>query len=258
MNMKKLIACFVCAASISAFGAANDVLLTFSSTGPDAYADGTTVLDGECYALVWLPAGSAGFAFAADGTVADPAQGEVVLTAAVAKGGRCPTIAFQLSADLAGDYAGGSWALYLLDTRKVAADGSVSLAGVANGRAKAVNAAGLVASASVRAQAANAASAPASVASASGATASLASAVPADAPTPTVKGIRVEGGLVYVTVGNTAPYLQYNLTAGDTPSDVREEGAARNPVNGAASADEDVILVAPASANGGFFRVERN
>ena len=252
--MKKIIAVCACAASVMAFGAANDVVLTFSSEGPDKYADGTTVLDGECYALAWIPADSAGLSLAADGAVADPARGEVILTAAVAKGGRCPTIAFQLGADFAESHADGSWALYLLDTRTVAADGSVSLAGVANGRAKAVNAAGLVASASVRASASDAA--PASVASASGATAATASAVPAGAPTPTVKGIKVEGGLVYVTVGNTASYLQYNLAAGETPSDVSQGKAARNPVNG--SVDEDIILVAPARENGGFFRVERN
>ena len=256
--MKKFIAICACAASVWAFGAANDVVLTFSSKGPDIYADGTQVLDRECYALVWIPNGSTGFAIAADGTEVDSAQGKIVLTLPVAKDGRCPTIAFQLGASVADKYTNGEWALYLLDTRKVAANGKVTLAGVANGRAMAVNAAGLVTSGSVKAKNTRNDSAPASLeAGASSASAAVASAVPADAPKPQIKGIKVEGDYVYVTVANTAPYLQYNLTAGDTPSTISEERAAETPVNG--SADEDIILVTPVNKNGGgFFRVERN
>ena len=43
-------------ALITAFALANgadDAVVTFSTRGPDRYADGTTVMDGECYALVW-------------------------------------------------------------------------------------------------------------------------------------------------------------------------------------------------------------
>ena len=256
--MKKFIAICACAASVWAFGAANDVVLTFSSKGPDTYADGTQVLDRECYALVWIPNGSTGFAIAADGTEVDPEQGKIVLTLPVAKDGHCPTIAFQLGASVADKYTNGEWALYLLDTRKVAANGKVTLAGVANGRANAVNAAGLVTSGSVKAKNTNEDSAPASLKEgASAASAAVASVVPADAPKPQIKGIKVEGDYVYVTVANTAPYLQYNLTAGDTPSTISEERAAETPVNG--SADEDIILVTPVNKNGGgFFRVERN
>ncbi len=259
--MKKFIAICACAASVWAFGAANDVILTFSSKGPDTYADGTQVLDRECYALVWIPNGSTGFAIAADGTEVDPAQGKIVLTLPVAKGGRCPTIAFQLGAGVADKYTNGEWALYLLDTRKVAANGKVTLAGVVNGRAKAVNAAGLVTSGSVKAKNTrdDNDTAPASLkAGASAASAGVASVVPANAPKPEIKGIKVEGGYVYVTVANTAPYLQYNLTAGDTPSTISEERAAETPVNGSESVDEEIILVTPAKEGGGFFRVERN
>lgn len=256
--MKKFIAICACAASVLAFGAANDVVLTFSSTGTDTYADGKQVLDGECYALVWIPKGSTGFAIAADGTEVDPAQGKIILTAPVAKGGRCPTIAFQLSAAIADKYTDGEWALYLLDTRKIAANGAVTLAGVANGRAKAVNAAGLVTSGTVKAKstANDSDTAPASLEAGASASATTASAVPANAPKPKIKDIKVADGLVYVTVENTVPYLQYNLTAGDTPSTINEEKAAETPVNG--SVDEDIILIAPAKANGGFFRVNRN
>ncbi len=256
-----LVALFCCMAAVSAFAGANDVVLTFSSEGPDRYADGTTVLDGECYALVWRPAGSAGFAFAADGTAADSTRGEVVLTLPVAKGGRCPAVAFQIDAAFAAARSNGTWGLYLLDTRTVAANGAVSLAGTADGRARAVNAASEVSGAAVAVNVkaengAVSAVAPQTVAASGAAVASTATAVPADAPQPTVKGIRVEGDYVYVTVGNTAPYLQYNLAAGTDPADLGEAKAAKNPVNG--NAEGDIILVAPAKDGGAFFRVGRN
>ena len=50
--MKKLLFTMVVAAFGAAFGAANDTILVFSTKGPDTYADGTSVLDGERYALV--------------------------------------------------------------------------------------------------------------------------------------------------------------------------------------------------------------
>ena len=259
--MKKLlIAMVACVAGAAAFAEVNDVVLTFSSKGPDKYADGSVVRDGECYALVWQPAGATGaLAIAADGSVVDSTQGEIVLTAPVAKNGRCPTIAFQIAASYASAREGGMWALYLLDTRTFAADGTVSLAGTANGRAKAVNAASAVAGATVQATAATStlgAAAPQTLAASGAATAATVSAIPADAPQPTVKDIRVDGGYVYVTVADTAPYLQYNLTAGTDPANLNEAKAAENPVNG--KSGEDIILVTPAKAGGAFFRVGRN
>ena len=257
---KLLIAMVACVAGAAAFAEVNDVVLTFSSKGPDKYADGSLVRDGECYALVWQPAGAAGaLSIAADGSVVDSTQGEIVLTAPVAKNGRCPTIAFQIAASYAAKREGGTWSLYLLDTRTFAADGTVSLAGTANGRAKAVNAASAVDGATVQATAASVslgAAAPQTLAATGAATAAAATALPADAPKPTIKDIRVEGGFVYVTVSDTAPYLQYNLAAGTDPAKLDEAKAAQNPVNG--KSGEDIILVTPAKSGGAFFRVERN
>ena len=45
--MKKILAMTALMASVSTFAAVNDLVLTFSSAGPDTYADGTTV--------VWAP-----------------------------------------------------------------------------------------------------------------------------------------------------------------------------------------------------------
>ncbi|MBQ8125761.1 MAG: hypothetical protein IJ173_07735, partial [Kiritimatiellae bacterium] len=64
---KLLTAACALALSLAAFAAQNDALVTFSTKGPDCYADGTTVLDGECYALCWSK-DFANFAIRADGT----------------------------------------------------------------------------------------------------------------------------------------------------------------------------------------------
>ena len=52
---KSVIAVFAGLAATAAFAGMNNVLVSFSTVGPDCYADGATVLDGECSALVWTP-----------------------------------------------------------------------------------------------------------------------------------------------------------------------------------------------------------
>ena len=237
-------AAFACAA----FAAQNDALVSFSTPGPDAYADGTTVRDGECYALVWTPDGST-FALSADGTASG---GEMVLVAPVAKGGRCPSIVFQVPAEKA-ERAGGSWGVYLLDTRRWGSDGVAVPAGVgADGRLRLVNAAGAVAGSKVSVGAGSVSALAASGAS----VASSATAVPADAPSPEISAIRVVGGNVYVTVRNTVPYLQYDLSSGAEPCAVTERANA--PRGGAAAGDGEITLVAPAKGGAAFFKVGRN
>ena len=94
--------------------AAMDTALTFSTVGPDRYADGTDVVDGECYALVWT-ADVDGFALSDDGTATG---GKVVLVAPVAEDRRCPPVKLNIKADVASQYDGGVWGVYLLDTRE--------------------------------------------------------------------------------------------------------------------------------------------
>ena len=250
--MKKTAIIFTVAALCgAAFAAQNDALVSFSTKGPDAYADGTTVLDGECYALVWLQNGASGLTVAADGSATG---GEIVLAAPIAKGGRCPSVVFEVDArDMATKYKDGSWGVYLLDTRRWGADGNAKPAGTANGKVVLVNAAGAVTSAAVRVVAGKSET----VGGVTGAAvASTATAVPAEAPAPEITGIRVDGANVYVTVRGTVPYLQYGLASGDTPDAVTEK-AEGSPRTGAAAADDEIILVAPAKKGGAFFRVNR-
>ena len=108
-----------------AAAAGTSMLVTFSSPGPDTYADNTTVVPGECYALVWTD-DAANFVMADDGTVTG---GKVAATVPIAEGGRCPSVQVRFSAEEAAEYEGGTWGVYLLDTRGSAA-GERTVSGV--------------------------------------------------------------------------------------------------------------------------------
>ena len=235
--MKKTMLSMVCAvAAGAAFAAANDLLISFSTPGPDKYADGSTVLDGERYALCWSTNFSQ-FAIKADGTAVG---GKVVVSAPVAKGGRCPSVVYEVDAEYAKQFSGGEWSVYLLDTRTFAKDG------VALGSR--VNTVGYVGGASLgQGTVANIA------AGAAASTAALASGV--EVPTPEITGIRVFEGNVYVTVTGTVPYLAYGLASGATPDDVSADVGAAAP--GKVDADEEVTLIAPAKEGGAFFKAGR-
>ena len=227
--MKKLMTLGIAAIAAGAvFAAANDVVVTFSTPGPDTYADGTTVVDGEKYALCWSQDFSQ-FAIKSDGTAEG---GVVVLKAPVAKGGRCPTVVFEVDAAYAAaNFDGGEWAVYLLDTRDFG-----------NG---AVNTSGCVGKASVGTGTLG------SLSGVAAATSEVAGGI--DVPQPKVTGIKVVDGFVYVTVQGTVPFLAYGLTEGATPD------AITSPVEGskAGSADKEIVLVTPAKEGGAFFKVGR-
>jgi hypothetical protein len=254
ISMKKGIVSVVAAvAAVVVFGAQNDLLISFSTKGPDTYADGTTVLDNECYALVWTPNGVEG-TIAADGSASEGA--EIVLVAPVARSGHCPNVVYRVDAGRVETEFGqgtGSWSVYLLDTRKYSYDKEgnqvVSLAGLkSDGNVKLVNASNKVGEASVRAGV----GANTSLAAAVATSAETAAALPEDVPEPKVVGIEIKGGNVFVSVENAAPYLAYDLTTGDTPDKVTEK--ANRPATG--GDDGKVILVAPVNSTGsGFFKV---
>lgn len=96
-----------------AFADAANVCIFFSTQGPDTYADGTEVLDGERYALVAVLAGQEFGGFNANGT-ATLASDKVLTVAPFAKGGRLPPTLFQADA---ADASGKDLKVFLLDTR---------------------------------------------------------------------------------------------------------------------------------------------
>ena len=241
---------FLCAALAAGlcFSAENDTLISFSTPGPDRYADGTAVRDGECYALVWVKDGAEFAGIAADGTAVDPETSAILLSAPVAKDGRCPSVVFELDAALAKRYEGGAFSVYLLDTRNAA--GQVRGIG-ANGRAVAVNGYGKAGSVG----GAEELKTDARFAAKGGGVSVLAkSALPKDAPRPRIKAMKVLGGNVYLTVSGTLPCLQYRPVRVELGGAASED--AGQPVDG--KADEDVILVMPAKGDSGFFKVGRN
>ena len=228
------------AASALALGAqAVPSFVQFSSTGPDTYADGTTVLDGEVYALVASKTEFMGLK--ADGSLVDPVNDTLVGMAPLAKDGRCTPVVFTLP-----EGVGGNLAVYLLDTRVQAnAGGQPKVAGLkTDGTPAAVNS-------YVAVQTAQAGSA-AHVAAVSGKDAAP-TAVPGDVPQPVVTGIRVVGAKVFITVANTVPYLQYTVTGGATLSNMDQNNLATG-INGA---EGDITLVVEDSADNRFFKVTR-
>lgn len=231
------IACF---AALFATAAQNDVVVTFSTPGPDKYADGSGVLDGECYALCWSKDFSK-FAIAEDGA---GENGEVVVAAPVAKGGRCPTVLFEVDAEAAKTkYAGGEWAVYLLDTRVFASDGKVSLAG----KAKRVNTVGRVGDAFAAASGGIASRRAAEAT----ATSQIASGV--DVAKPEITGIRVLDGHVFVTVKRTVPFLAYGISESERPGGA--DAPAGDAVAGKFGKDDEITLIAPAKQGGSFLRI---
>ena len=239
--MKKL--SVMIAATALAFGAwAMPSFVQFSSVGPDLYADGTTVLDGEIYALVSV-AGTEFGGINADGSLVNP-KDKIVCMAPLAEGGHCKNVVFTLPEGV----TTSKLAVYLFDTRvKSSADAKVKVAGLkADGSLAVVN--------SYTAVENTKGAAVANVKSVASDDAVVA-ALPANVPQPVVTGIKVVGAQVLITVGNTVPYVQYTVTGGATPSNLDQN----NLVEGINGASEDITLIVDegAAQDCRFFKVTR-
>jgi len=258
--MKNILLTF-CAFALSFVATAElDTLITFSTKGPDKYLDGNTVMEGECYALVWTKNGT--FAgLNADGSCVDSENNKLVLVAPIAtKEGNCPPVMYVVKADVAETLKDGTYGIYLLDTRIATtttddagnSTTTYKLAGLKNGKPAAIN--GYT---SVQDGVKSSDGALASTSASSSVTVSQSAPPPADAPKPTIKGIKLVGDNVFLTVSNTAPYLQYNAAVGDTPN-VGSENAGK-PQSGAATTDGEITIVVPKTkGNSGFFKVKQN
>ncbi len=256
--MKKTLWALACAAmlggSVPAAVSEDAGIVGFSTKGPDRYADGTTVLDGEVYALVWTRNGAAFAGFNVDGTPVEPDNASVLYAAPLAKGGRCAPIKVVVDPLLLQGLLGnGALSLHLLDTRAWAADGTATVAGATRvqGSTCVTEGASVTADAEVP------------FASKTGGTGAnpvyAASAVGKDVPSPKITGIRVEGDEIVLTVANTVGALDYAASAGATPA-ADEDAHASRPVSGAASKGAAIELRVPRDPNATsrFFRVGRN
>ncbi len=254
--MKKLaIATIAAIAALTGIcGEQNDMRVLFNTKGPDTYKDGSAVLDGEFYALVWSPAGMVFGGFKADGSLVNEAD-ELVAAVPFAKGGRLPLTKKQVSAADVAHYAAGSFAVILLDTRK--ADGTLAEAAEVDGK-KAPAAVNGWETAEVAS--AGDAALYAALDVPAGIRLENASAIPDDAPKPVITGVRKEGDFLILTVKGTAAYLRYNIAGGETPDAIGSEGKAAAAADGAADEDTEIELKVPVDANAksGFFKVIRN
>ena len=248
---RETIAGILLAGALGAFAGVDNVAITFSTPGPDTYRDGRTVLDGECYALVWTPAGAAFGGIAADGTAAEPSK--LVLKAPVAKGGRCPRVLFEIDEDYAkANFPGGTWNVVLLDTRRFATDadgvvvnGEDGLPKVASWGAGStvVNGYGPAGAAVVGTL--GVASAADAVASGSGA------AMPKGFGKPQVTDFRVVDGYVYITVKGSHGSRRYGVKSGKRINALAGDGESRYGKTGG-----ELIIVKPQVGESGFFAVE--
>ena len=250
--MKKVLST-VCAAmaAVAVFAGKDNVVITFSTPGPDSYSDGSGVLPGECYALVWTPQGEAFAGINGDGTAAGGSK--IVVAAPVAKDGKCPLVFFEVDEDyVAANYPDGTWSVVLLDTRvfslgadgKPIVDSATGLRQVASvGNSNAVNGFGVVGSAKT---------VKGGTVESTGGVAAEAGSVASDTPAPVVKGLEFHGDNVYITISSTKPSCKYSLASGDAPDTI---AAGANDPEDWGSASQDIILIKPKKAGGEFFKV---
>ena len=239
--MKRLMTMLgVAGLAVASFAAVDDTLISFSTPGPDKYADGTDVLPGEVYALVWSADGQFD-GIKADGTTVDPAD-KVVLLAGVAKQGAngtyCPPLLYQVDADLAATLANGVYAVYLLDTRVTAADGAVAVGGVdENGKLY-----GAVSGDTTAAGSAGSITAAKTTAIGGAAVATL-----VEVEAPVITAIKPNGTKITISTSGLSPVAEYKVVTGAKPGEVATELDAKADANGNFTFEKP--------ANGAFFKV---
>ena len=257
--------------SACAYGSMQDKLARFSTPGPDRYADGSVVRDGECYALVWSPEGTTFSGFNADGTPVS-ASDRVVLAGELAQGGKCPETIFQIPANVYDELKGGEWAVCLVDTRTL----NGIPAGVRDGKPVRVNRWGAVTggvkiepkdasslqlapSGSVLRLASASSGGTSSSGDGSGATAQpvrakTLSAVPPTVQPPQITAIEVADGEVWLGVTDTVPYLSYTIISGEKPNDLKTDYFSE-VVDG--EANSEIAIGTVKSVKRRFFKVKR-
>ena len=237
--MKKTVAALAALVSAAAFAGQDDLLITFSTPGPDVYADGAPVQDGETYALYWTPNNGG-----------DPIP---VLLAPFAQGGRCIPTLFSIDEKNKSAYDDGTWSVYLLDTRDFESDPSgkkmkaVTIAEVAKGeKGGAFNAKAKVVDGIVTTGPFN--SAPAAPVVAAGDYDLEA----AEVPVPRVTGIEVLEDKIAVTVADTRPFVKYTLQSGD---DTMKFSVPEGVEDSNGKTGAEIKLVTPKKDGAQFFKV---
>ncbi len=242
--MKQLLAMMLAVSAAVAMAGMDNLVLTFSSTGPDAYKDGTPVRDREYYALVWTPDDAEFAGVKADGTAVPPSK--VAIAAPIAKDGHCPQVMYQIDEGYRkANFPGGTWGVYLLDTRVFAVDADGMVQQDAQGKA-------IVTGSNLKAVKGYGA-----VAAQLGGTmlASATASSPASAGLASMANVRIidialVGDNVLLTVQGANAGM-FELSVGNAPGALSGEGKSRSSV------EETAIIVRPKQSGGEFFQVNR-
>lgn len=226
--------------SLSAFADAANMLISFSTNGPDKYADGATVLNGEWYALVWSADGNFE-GITPECKAVDPADA-VVIVAPLAKDGKCPFTVFQIDSKSANCKSEGTYSVYLLDTRNAA---KTAVAVAKEGKPASVN--GVIANEDFTAASALAGS----VESKGGVDGAWGESSVAGFKQPKITAFKINGAVVQITVSDLVPAVKYNVVMGETV-DKLETYALETPAADVESANFEINADAAR-----FFKVVR-
>ena len=244
---KTMVIGMILAGVLGGFAGVDNVAILFSSQGPDFYADGEPVRDGEVYALVWTPAGATFGGIDADGKAVPPSV--VALKAPVAKGGRCPDVLYEIDeGDAKANYPGGTWGVCLLDTRKFKSDADGVIVKDALTGKPVVESWGLNGN-PVNGYGEMAANVSVRLGSVGGAPVAevVASEVPESAKGFKFEKIDFAGDNVLYHVSGSSSNLRYGITAGDRPDDLKPDGTERYGKTGG-----DLVIIRPRKAGGEF------
>ena len=234
-SWRRLVAACAVLLSGAATAGITDMVLRFSTSGPDRYADGTAAAPDDC----------------------------VVLAAPLAKDGKCRDALFQVPAAEYAALEGGEWAVCLVDTRNVYG----VPAGARDGKPLRVNRWGLVqsgvkieesskmtsAAPSLKASA-TAGGTRSGTSSASGVRASMLSSVPPNLKPPKITAMEISDDEVALAVEDTVPYLTYTIKSGAEPGNLKADYFA-DVVDG--DDGGEIVIGTVKSVNRRFFKVTR-
>ncbi len=238
----------------------------FSSVGPDKYADGTPVEEGEVYALVWVATGSSFKGInAKTGELVDSENNKIVAAASLATAKHnCPNVVFPLRGENAKLIDTGTFSVYLFDTRV-----TKTVVDATTGQTTTTTTVGVGKDFDFTATKDFAINgyAPASATITNGDTAVAQDAVAMteasvlpneDLPDPVVQAIEIKNGQVHVTVNNTLPYLRYTISAGASPKDLSKGNVKVTGLTGMKKPADSMTLIVDKPEENRFFKVIRN
>lgn len=214
MRYSRLLSCVAAMFAASAlFADAGNTLVTFSTVG-DFYADGSSVKDGEWYALCWSPNAE----FGDINSECEPVvEGDkIFLMAPLAVGGCCPPVVFQIDSKVAP--TNGNYFVYLFDTRGVDGNPSKSVGGKPS-----IVSAAVATTATAKGRNGTAESITVTnkdLAVKDGVVAWGESKIDESIGKPVIKSFRIEGDKAIIKVSNMHSSVLYNVFSGATPDKV--------------------------------------